>query len=73
MRKTRKSPTRRAGLTLTAEQTATLTEWAVLTRCEDGFTYTRDMEALAKFVADMASATTRRECLNHARAHGAFR
>jgi hypothetical protein len=65
MAKTRKSPARRNGLMLTAKQTATLTELATLAYYGDGFTYTDDMMALSKYIADLSGPIARRECLHH--------
>ena len=73
MAKARKSPVHRPGLVLDADQAETLTEIATLVSYSGGFTYTRDMMALNKWIANMSTPVTRRACLAQAAAREAIR
>ncbi len=54
-------------LTLTGAQARTLWELCTLATYSDGFTYTREMEAVCELIADSAgSATDRAFCLARA-------
>ena len=77
MSQAKKSPTsksaQRHGLVLNADQAETLTEMATLVWYSDGFTYTKQMMALNKFIADSAGPAARRACLARAAAREAIR
>jgi hypothetical protein len=53
---------------LTADQAETLTEIATLVYYSDGFTFTKDMMAFSKWVADLPTPAARRACLARAAA-----
>jgi hypothetical protein len=71
--KARKSPVRRSGLVLNADQAEVLTEIATLVSYSDGFTYTNDMMALNKRIAGLSAPAARRDFLAQAAAREAIR
>jgi len=73
MAKARKSPVQRSGLVLNADQAEILSEIATLVSYSGGFTYTRDMMALNKWIAGLSTPTARRACLAQAVAREAIR
>ena len=63
----------RADAQFKADQAEILTEIATLVSYSGGFTYTRDMMALNKWIANMSTPVTRRACLAQAAAREAIR
>ena len=75
MGKNAKSPklAPRHGLVLDADQAEILAEIATLVWYSDGFTYTKDMMALNKWIAIMSTPAVSRACLAQAAAREAIR